>query len=351
VYIHQPVAGKEKQMATTITSTQPTMSGATMKAIISSEFGPPDVLRLQEVEKPVIGDDGVLVRVRAASVNPLDWHLMRGEPYIARFMGMGLRRPRDPARGIDVAGMVEAVGKDVTQFRPGDAVFGMKGGALAEYVAGKERNFVPKPAGITFEQAAAIPVAGVTALQALRDFGHLQPGQSVLINGAAGGVGTFAVQIAKAFGGHVIAVTSTRNLELVRSIGAGQVVDYTRDDFTRSGQRYDLILDNVGNCSLRRLRRILAPEGTLVLVGGKSGRWVGAMPRYRMASILSRFVDQTLVKFHANIGKDDALVLKELVEAGKVTPVIDRVYPLAETREAFRYLEAGHARAKVVITV
>lgn len=338
-------------MATTMTSTQPTTSGATMKAIISSKFGPPDVLQLQEIEKPLIDSDGVLVRVRASSVNPLDWHLMRGEPYVARFKGMGLRRPKDVARGIDVAGIVEAVGKDVTEFHPGDEVFGVKAGALAEYVSGKERNFVAKPAAITFEQAAAIPVAGVTALQALRDCGRLQSGQSVLINGAAGGVGTFAVQIAKALGGHVIAVTSARNQEMVRSIGADQVVDYTRDDFTRSGQKYDLILDNVGNRPLRRLRRILTPGGTLVLVGGKRGRWVGAMPRYRMASVLTRFVDQTLVKFYANIGKDDALVLKELVEAGKLTPVIDRVYPLSETREAFRYLESGHARAKVVITV
>ena len=338
-------------MATTTTSTQPTVSGATMRAIFSDTFGPPDVLRLQEVARPPVGHDGVLVRVRAASINPLDWHLMRGEPYISRFMGIGLRPSGDVARGIDVAGIVEAVGKDVTEFRPGDEVFGTKSGALAQYVCGKESNFVAKPASLTFEQAAALPVAGVTALQGLRDWGRLQPGQSVLINGAAGGVGTFAVQIAQALGGQVTAVTSTRNLELVRSIGAGRVVDYTRDDFTRGGARYDLIVDNVGNHPLRRLRCVLTPGGTLVLLGGKSGRWVGAMPRYLMAALISRFVDQTLLKFHANIAKADILVLKGLVEAGKVTPVVDRVYPLGETREAFRYLETGHTRAKVVITL
>lgn len=327
------------------------MPATTMRAIVNEHFGPPEVLELREVPRPVIQADGVLVRVRAASVNPLDWHSMRGEPYFSRLMGIGLRRPKSSVRGVDVAGIVEAVGSDVTAFRPGDEVFGARSGSFAEYVAGRERNFVAKPAGLTFEQAAAIPVAGVTALQGLRDRGQLQAGQRVLINGAAGGVGTFAVQIARAFGAQVTGVCSARNVEMVRSIGAEEVIDYAREDFTRSGQRYDLILDNIGNHSLNSLRRVTTADGTIVLVGAGSGRWITPLPRIARAMILSRFVGQTISKFFANITADDLLVLRELVEAGKLTAVVDRTYPLAEAAEALRYSETGHARAKIVITV
>jgi NADPH:quinone reductase-like Zn-dependent oxidoreductase len=329
-----------------------TMSATTMKAIINNKYGSPDDLELQEIGKPVIDADGVLVRVRAASVNPLDWHYMRGQPYFARIAGMGLRRPKDIMRGVDVAGVVEAVGENVTRFQPGDEVFGSCDGAFAEYVVGKEKNIVPKPADLTFEQAATIPVAGCTALQALRDKGQLQPGQKVLINGAAGGVGTFAVQIAKALGGEVTGVCSTRNVDLVRSIGADQVVDYSREDFTRSGQRYDLIVDAVGNRSLSALRRALAPKGTLELIGGgEGGKLLGPIPLLLRALLVTRFVGQRMLSFLAKIRQEDLITLKEMIEAGKVTPVIDRTYPLSEAPEAIRYLEAGHARGKVVITV
>jgi NADPH:quinone reductase-like Zn-dependent oxidoreductase len=250
-----------------------------------------------------------------------------------------------------VAGHVEAVGKNVTQFRPGDEAFGGRAGAFAEYVRGREKNFAPKPAGLTFEQAAAIPIAGCTALQAFRDQGLLQPGQRVLINGAAGGVGTFAVQIAKGFGAHVTGVCSTRNVDMVGSIGADQVVDYTLEDFTRGGQRYDLILDAVGNRSLSHLRRALTPKGTLVLVGGAGGKLLGPLALLLRALVLSRFVGHPMLSFLAKLRKEDLVVLKELIEAGKVTPVIDRTYPLSDAPEAIRYLEAGHARGKVVITV
>jgi NADPH:quinone reductase-like Zn-dependent oxidoreductase len=348
------VNGKEQTMTTAslqaVSSDEETMPATAMKAIVNRRYGSPDALKFEEIDQPVIGDDSVLVRVRAASVNPLDWHYMRGHPYFVRLM-LGLRRPKAIVRGVDVAGHVEAVGKDVQQFQPGDEVFGARDGAFAEYVLGRERNFVLKPARLTFEQAAAIPIAGITALQALRDKGQIQPGQRVLINGAAGGVGTFAVQIAKAFGAHVTGVCSTRNVEMVRSIGADQVIDYTRENFARSGQRYDLILDNVGNRSLRDLRRVLTSTGTLVIVGGKGGRWIDPLPGILKALVISRFVGQKLVRIFANIQKDDLLVLKELVEAGKVTPVIDRTYPLSEAPEAIRYLEAGHARGKVAITV
>jgi NADPH:quinone reductase-like Zn-dependent oxidoreductase len=320
-----------------------------MKAIINREYGSPDDLKLQEIGKPVINGDGVLVRVRAASVNPLDLTL-RGRPYFVRLM-TGLRRPKQSVPGVDVAGQVEAVGENVTQFRPGDEVFGTCAGAFAEFVCGGEKNFAPKPEGLTFEQAAAIPVSGCTALQALRDRGQLQPGQRVLINGASGGVGTFAVQIAKAFGAHVTGVCSTRNVDLVRSIGADQVVDYTREDFTQVEQQYDLILDAVGNRSLSDLRSALTPKGTLVLVGAKSGQLLGLLARVLRALVLSRFVGQRMLFFLAKIKKEDLVVLKELIETGKVTPVIDRTYPLSEVPEAIRYLEAGHARAKVVIAV
>jgi NADPH:quinone reductase-like Zn-dependent oxidoreductase len=322
-----------------------------MQAIVSSEYGSPDELELDEVEKPALVADGVLVRVRAAAVNPLDWHEVRGEPYFGRLMGLGLRRPKNSRRGLDVAGVVEAVGENVTAFRPDDEVFGSCRGAFAEYVQGTEEEFVSKPARLTFEEAAALPVAGVTALQALRDRGRIQAGQRVLINGAAGGVGTFAVQIAKASGAHVTGVCSARNMELVRSIGADDVVDYAVHDFSRNGLRYDLILDTVGNRSLRDIRRVLTPKGTLVIVGGGGGRLLGPLAQFARALVLSRFVGQRVVPVIANVRKEDLLVLKELVDGAKITPVVDRAYPLREAPEAIRYVEARHARGKVVISV
>ena len=324
---------------------------STMQAIVNHKYGSPDDLRLREIDKPALGDDDVLVRVRAASVNPYDWHFMRGLPYLARPM-LGLRGPKESVRGVDVAGQVESVGKNVTQFRPGDEVFGAgRSGSLAEYACGGENGFAPKPASLSFEQAAALPMAGCTALQALRDWGQLQPGQSVLINGAAGGVGTFAVQIAKALGGDVTGVCSTNNVDLVRSLGADQVVDYTWEDFARSGRRYDLVLDLIANRSLSDLRRALTPEGTLLLCGGGGGRLLGPLPLILRALVRSRFASQKMLSSTARIHKDDLVALTELIEAGKVAPVIDRTFPLSEAPEAIRYLETGHARGKVAVTV
>ena len=326
----------------------------TMKAIVHEKYGSPDVLELKDIERPAIDDDAVLVRVRAASINAYDWHMMRGLPLLAR-MGGGLRRPKSGAMGIDVAGQVEAVGKNVTRFRTGDEVFGARTGSLAEYVRGGPQSFlVPKPAGLTFEQAAAVPMAGTTALQGLRDKGQLKPGQRVLVNGATGGVGTFAVQIAKAFGAHVTAVCSTRNVDMVRSIGADEIIDYTREDFTRRrGQRYDLILDVAAHRSLSDCRRVLAPEGILVIVGapGNGRRILPIVARLLAAKVMSRFGTQKLLPFLAKNSNEDLLLLKDLIESGKVRPVIDRTYPLRETAAAMRYLEEGHARGKVVITV
>ena len=319
-----------------------------MKAFVYRQYGSPDVLALEESEKPAVANDGVLVRVRATSVNAHDWHTMRGKPYIAR-ISEGLRKPKSTALGLDVAGHVEEVGKDVTHVQPGDEVFGARSGAFAEYVSG--RSFVPKPVGLTFEQAAAVPVAGCTALQALRDKGQIRSGQRVMITGAGGGVGTFAVQIAKAFGANVTAVTSTGKVDMVRSIGADDVIDHTREDFTRSGQRYDLLIDVGGYRRLSVLRRALTPEGTLVMVGPGSGQWLGPVAHLLTAVVRSRFGRQRMVPFLSNENKEDLLVLKELIEAGKVTPVIGRTYPFREIPEAIRYLEAGHARGKVVITV
>jgi NADPH:quinone reductase-like Zn-dependent oxidoreductase len=322
-----------------------------VKAVVNSKYGSPDDLKLVEIDKPALADDGVLVRVRAASVNPYDWHFMRGLPYLARPM-LGLRKPKKSVPGADLAGQVEAVGKDVTQFRPGDEVFGAGwSGSLAEYACGGENDFAPKPAELTFEQAAAIPMAGCTALQSLRDWGQLQPGQKVLINGAAGGVGTFAVQIAKALGGEVTGVCSTKNIDFVRSLGADHVVDYTREDFARSGRLYDLIIDLVSNRSLPDLRRALAPEGALVLCGGGGGRLLGPVPLILRALVRSRFVSQRMLTSTARIHKEDLVALTELIEAGKVTLVIDRTFSLSEAPEAIRYLETGHARGKVVVTV
>ncbi|MGH7567138.1 MAG: NAD(P)-dependent alcohol dehydrogenase [Gemmatimonadota bacterium] len=313
-----------------------------MKAILYTEYGSPDVLRLAEVPTPTPKDDEVLIRVHAASANPLDWRVMRGSPYPIRVM-VGLPRPRDPRLGVDVAGRVEAVGGNVTEFQPGDEVFGSCSGAFAEYACAPEKSVASKPAGVTFEQAASAVVGGVTALQGLRDRGRLQRGQSVLINGAAGGVGTFAVQIAKWLGAEVTGVCSTRNVEMVRGLGADRVVDYTREDFVRSGP-YDLILDMIGSRSLSDCRRALTRKGTLAVVGGR-------LRNMLVAPVVSPFVSQRLIPVMAKVSKEDLLTLRELLEAGSVTPVIDRTYPLAEVPEAIRYLEKGHARGKVVIAM
>ena len=322
-----------------------------MRAITYTEYGPPEVLQFTEVAKPTPKDDEVLIRIRAASVNPLDWHYLRGAPYVVRLM-TGWRRPKVTRLGVDVAGQVEAVGRNVTQFQPGDEVFGACRGAFAEYGCASEKALVLKPANVTFEQAAAVPVAAFTALQGLRDKGRIQRGQKVLINGAAGGVGTFAVQIARVFGAEVTGVCSTRNVDMVRTIGANHVVDYTQEDFTKSGQRYDLIFDSVGNHSLSDCRRALTTEGTLVLVGGPNkGRWLGPLTGMLKAVVLSRFVSQKLLPFLGHLRKDDLIVMRGLLEAGKVIAVIDRSYPLSDVPEAIRYLEEGHARGKVVITM
>ena len=322
-----------------------------MKAVVFRKYGPPEQLELTDVEMPVLDDDGVLVRVRAASVNALDWRLMEGQPYIGRLMGMGLRKPNRSIPGVDLAGVVEAVGPNVTEFKPGDEVIGHRINSCAEYVLGKERHFVRKPARLSFEQAAAIPVAGLTALESLRDGGHIRAGQKVLIHGAAGGVGTFAVQIAKAFGAHVTGVCSTRNVDLVRSIGADRVIDYTEEDFTREAERYDLIVFINGNRSVSACRRALTHDGTLVIVGGSGGRLLGPMALWLQALVQRRFVSQRLVPFMSTGKKEGLVVLSELIEDGKLTPVVDRTYRLSETGAAIRYLESGHARAKVVITI
>jgi NADPH:quinone reductase-like Zn-dependent oxidoreductase len=320
-----------------------------MKAIVQHNYGAPEaVLELQDIDQPVVGDDEVLVRARAASVNPADWHLMRGSPYFVRLAGYGLRRPKNPVPGSDVAGVVDAVGKNVTRLRPGDEVFGWCRGAYAEYACAAEDHFVPKPANITFEQAAAVPLAATTALQGLRDKGQLRKGQAVLVIGASGGVGTFAVQIAKALGTEVTGVCSTRNVEMVRSIGADHVIDYTREDFIRGEQRYDLIFQLAGTRPPSECRRALTRRGTLVLSSG-DGRLSG-IGRIVTAMVSSPFVSQRLVTWVATLNNADLLALGGLIEAGKVTPVIDRTYALSETPAAIRYLEEGHTRGKVIIT-
>ena len=321
-----------------------------MTAIFYCDYGAPEVLTLEDVEKPTPGDGQVLVRVRAAAVNPLELHYMRGTPYVMRF-GTGLRRPKELRLGVDFAGVVEAVGTNVTKLKPGDEVFGGRNGALAEYVVVAERSVVVKPENVTFEQAAAVPVAAVTALQAVRDHGHLQPGQTVLINGASGGVGTFAVQIAKAFGAVVTGVSSTRNVELVRSLGADHTVDYTQEDYTQGAQRYDVIIDMVGSQSLLANRRVLQPKGIYVMVGGPNGNWIAPLDRVARMFVLSAFVSQEFEMFMARLNAADLATLRDLMQAGKVTPIIDRRYPLNEVGEAVRYLETGRARGKVVVTV
>ncbi len=323
-----------------------------MKAVVHRCYGGPDVLRLEDVAKPTPAANEVLVQVHAASVNPLDWHYLRGKPYILR-LDVGFGAPENPRLGVDFAGTVEAVGAGVTRFKPGDEVFGGKFGAFAQYVSvGEDRALALKPANITFEQAAAVPIAALTALQGLRDKGQIKPGQKVLINGASGGVGTFAVQIAKAFGAEVTGVCSTRNVAMVRSIGADHVIDYTLEDFTQRGQHYDLILDTVGNHSLLEYRRALTPHGIFVIVGGPSnGEWIGPLITLLKALLFSPFVSQKFRPFLADLNKEDLGVLGELMTQGKVTPVIDRQYGLSEVPAAIRYLEAGHARGKVVITL
>jgi NADPH:quinone reductase-like Zn-dependent oxidoreductase len=323
-----------------------------VKAIVQDTYGSADVLELGDVDTPLIGDDDVLVQVRAAGVDQGVWHVMAGLPYPIRLAGYGLRAPKTPVPGMDVAGVVEAVGRDVTRFQPGDEVFGIAKGAYAEYARAPESKLAPKPANLTFEQAAVVAVSGLPALQGLRDHGKLRPGQTVLIIGASGGVGTYAVQLAKAFGAQVTGVCSTTKMDMVRSIGADHVIDYTRDDFAEGEQRYDVILDIGGNSSLSRLRRALAPKGTLVIAGGETdGRWLGGTDRQLRALLLSRFVAQKLGTFVSKENHEDMIVLKELIEAGKVTPVIDRTYPLNEVPEAIRYMREGRARGKVVITV
>jgi len=322
-----------------------------MKAAIYTSYGPPDVVRIAEVEKPVPKDGEVLIKVRAASVNPLDWRLMKGEPRVIRLMARLLKmsggRP-----GVDVAGEVEAVGPNVKRFKPGDAVFGGCRGAFAEYACTAESKVVLKPDNLTFEQAASINVAGLTALQGLRDKGAIQPGNKVLINGAAGGVGTFAVQIARSFGAHVTGVCSTRNIDLVRSIGADEVIDYTQNDFTTSTQRYDLILDCVGNHSFSECRRVLNPDGRLVMIGAPHEMSViGLLALMIKPLVLSLFVSQKAIPFIAKSSQDDLTLLGELIAIGKLEPVIDRSYSLSDARDAVRQVEEGHARGKVVITL
>ena len=325
-----------------------------MKTIVQDEYGSPDVLELRDIDRPEIGDDQILVRVHAAGVNPGDWAVMGGLPYIAR-PAYGLRRPKNATRGTDVAGTVEAVGTRVTRFRPGDEVFGWcggLGGAFAEYASVSEEALAPKPANLTFEQAAAVPMAGLVALQALRDHGKVRAGQKALINGASGGIGTFAVQIAKALGAEVTGVCSARNVDMVRSIGADHVIDYTQEDFTRKDRRYDFILDNVANRSLSDLLRALTPTGSLVPNGGGfDNHWFAGAGRVIGAHVLNWFVSQRLRPFLVSPNLEDLVVLKELIEAGKVTPVMDRAYPLSEASQAIGHVGGGHARGKVTITV
>ncbi|MBA4312723.1 MAG: alcohol dehydrogenase [Chlorobiaceae bacterium] len=320
-----------------------------MKAIVYHKYGSPDVLELKEVEKPTPKDDEVLVKIHAASLNAYDWHVMRGKPFLVRLMGFGFLKPKKQILGADMAGRVEAVGRNVKRFQPDDEVFGTISGSFAEYVCAREKYLALKPANMSFEEAAAVPMAAITALQGLRDKGQIQPGQKVLINGASGGVGTFAVQIAKSFGVEVTAVCSTRNLDKARSIGADQVIDYTQEDFTKNGQRYDLILVANGHQSILDYKRALSPKGICVIAGG------GSMTQMFQAMLLGPLISKTgsrkMYNMLAKLNQKDLVFLKELLEAGKVVPVIDRRYPFSEVPEALRYLEEGHARGKVVITL
>jgi NADPH:quinone reductase-like Zn-dependent oxidoreductase len=323
-----------------------------MRAAVRDSFGSADVIELRELEKPVAADDEVLVRVRAASLNVADWYTLGGLPLLAR-PSVGLRKPRIIRLGTDFAGEVEAVGKDVTQFRPGDEVFGAKTGALAEYVCVREdRALVPKPPNASFEQAAAVPVAGLTALQGLRDRGGIEAGQRVLINGASGGVGTFAVQIAKSFGAEVTAVCSTRNVDLARSLGADHVVDYTREDFTRSGKRYDLLFDVAGSRRWSECKRVLEPKATVVMVGApKGGRLLGPLGRLARMRVAGSIAGQKVVFFIAKLTKDDMLVLRDLLESGAITSALDRQFAFDDVADAYRAIGTGHARGKIVVSL
>ncbi|MEU7984981.1 NAD(P)-dependent alcohol dehydrogenase [Streptosporangium canum] len=324
----------------------------TMKAMVRDAYCSPDALRLGDIDRPVAGDDDVLVRVHAAGVDQGVWHLVTGLPYVVRVAGFGLLRPGSRVPGLDVAGRVEAVGRNVTRFRPGDEVFGTCGGSFAEYACAREDRLAGKPANVTFEQAAAVPTSAVAALQALRDRGQVRAGRKVLVIGAGGGVGTFAVQLAKALGADVTGVCGTTKTDLVRSIGADDVIDYTREDFADGARRYDLILDTAGRRPLSRLRRALTPRGTLVIVGGEGGgRWLQGTDRQLRALLLAPFVRQRLRVLMSAEREEDLRYCGELIEAGEITPIVDRTYPLSEVPEAIRYLRGGHARGKVVITV
>lgn len=325
-----------------------------MKAIVYHEFGSPDVLRLEEVDKPIPLDNQLLIQVRAVSINPLDWHYMEGTPYLGRLPEFGMLKPKTGRLGVDYAGTVEAVGKNITEYKAGDEVFGNRFGAFAEYVVASDKGLALKPASLSFEQAASLPVAGLTALQGLRDYGKIQPGQKVLINGASGGVGTFAVQIAKTFGAEVTGVCSGRNAELVRSLGADHVIDYTKEDFSKRAERYDVIIDNVGNQPLSGFRGVLLPTGKYIAIGGggvNDSRWTGPLSGLIKMVILKPFVTQEMRMMLAEVNRKDLSVLAELTGSGKVKPVIDRTYTLSQLPEAMRYLEEGHARGKVVLTV
>ena len=330
----------------------PPANAPLMKAIVYRCYGGPEVLELADIEKPTPAEDQVLVKVRVASVNPYDWHYMRGKPYFMR-MQAGIGAPTESRLGVDYAGTVEAVGANVKTFKPGDEVFGARTGAFAQYViVREERMIVPKPAAVTFEQAASIGIAGITALQALRDKGKLQPGQKVLINGASGGVGTFAVQIAKTMGAHVTGVCSTRNVDMVRSLGADRVIDYTREDYTQGAEPYDLIVDMVGSQSLLDNKRVLKPDGIFVIVGGpKGGDFFGPVSVVIRALLLKPFVSQDMGMMLAEFSKQDLVYIADLMQTGKVTPVIDRQYPLDQVPDAVAYIEEGHARGKVIIDI
>jgi NADPH:quinone reductase-like Zn-dependent oxidoreductase len=319
-----------------------------MKAITYREYGGPEVLQLEEIAKPAPADDQVLVRVRAAALNPYDMHFLHGTPYFMR-LSAGLRKPKSTGIGVDFSGVVESVGKNVIGFKPGDAVFGGRQGALAEYLVVPEQGLVKKPDNISFEQAGGVNIAGMTALQALRDAGKLQQGQKVLINGASGGVGTFAVQIAKHLGGEVSGVSSGRNTELVRSLGADHTIEYTQQDYAQGGTQYDLIIDNVANHSLSANRRVLKPKGRYVMVSGPKGKWIKPLDRAIAAMVYSKFVHQQMGMMMARASKDDLALLAELMQQGKVTPVIDKTYKLSEAAEAMRHLETGRARGKIAI--
>lgn len=326
-----------------------------MKAIVYCDYGLAN-LKLQDIEKPTPADDQVLVKVRAVSINPYDWHFVEGTPYVMRAMGVGLRKPKDIQLGVDFAGTVEAVGKNVTQFKPGDEVFGGRGGAFAQYVCPRAtRAVVLKPANVSFEEAASVNIAGITALQAVRDKGKVQSGQKVLINGASGGVGTFAVQIAKSLGGDVTGVCSTHNVDLVKSLGADHVIDYTKEDFTKGAERYDVMLDNVGNHSLSECRGVLTPNGKYVLIGGGGANeqgFLGGLGKALWAMVFSKFVNQQMGMMMADANQKDLTVLADMMQSGKLKPVIDRTYKsLGEIPDAIRYLEQGHAKGKVIVTV